>query len=36
MRMVVRPENRDALAYRLAIAPRRARRAPRPPHFESS
>jgi hypothetical protein len=36
MRMVVRPENRDALAYRLAIAPRRARRATRPPQFESS
>jgi len=27
MRLVIRPENRDALAYRLAIAPRRTRRA---------
>lgn len=46
MRMVVRPENRDALAYRLAAHPRgiikprlfeaRRRRATRPPQFSGA
>lgn len=36
MRMVVRAENRDALAYRLAASPRRSRRATRPPQFSGA
>ena len=36
LRMVVRPENRDALAYRLSAHPRRARRATRPPQFSGA
>jgi len=36
VRLVVTPENRDALAYRLAAPPRRARRATRPPQFSGA
>lgn len=35
MRLVTRPENKDALAYRLEISPRRTRRATRPPQYGS-
>lgn len=35
-RMILRPQNRDALAYRLAASPRRARRATRPPQFSGA
>jgi hypothetical protein len=36
LRLIVRPENRDALAYRLVAHPRRSRRATRPPQLSGA